>query len=348
MRLPTGLDHSSGQSGTAVSGRGCRGRLIGWSPFLLLILLLALIAPPVSALAQPTSGSGQQEPLAGAGQANSDDPEPIPPKPAEFDRVYDLPGQLNQDQYDRFHFDIGRLWNHGLPAMIYIRESLEDEAQSQAFADGLRDTWDIESAPGADDGLVLLVTIRPRFPHTAILSVSYGANTFPTGQMTTEVLERVVDREATPRIRVGNVNGGLTYALRRVIYYTEYTAPFPEPRTRFEDALRWVAIPVNALLIAAFAYGSWLAIRQRPSWMTGRNRWYVLAGAGTATLAGAALAVLARSNAATATAFIAMIVLGVFALVLGRGRSARPARRVLRVNTPRVRRPAPRQAARRA
>lgn len=207
-----------------------------------------LIALVFLALAQPVVTRSQESDNPLTPESVQSGLEEPPAKPDKLERVYDLPGRLNEDQYARFHFDIGRMWNDGLPALIYIRASPASAGQSQYFADQLREKWQIQSSPGADDGLVMLVTIRDRFPHTAILSLSYGANSFPQGQMTVDVLNQVLEEEVTPRIRVGNVNGGLTYAVRRILYYTEYTAPFPPPLTNLEESVHRIATPINAIL----------------------------------------------------------------------------------------------------
>jgi uncharacterized membrane protein YgcG len=181
----------------------------------------------------------------------------VPHKPLKFKRVYDTPGLLSKEQYDRFHFDIGRMWGDGLPAVIFIRYSNDATQASQDFADKMRDTWDIESAPGADDGLVMLVTLRERFPQTAIMTLSYGANAFPQGQMTVSVLNDIMEREVLPRIRTGLINDGLTYAVRRILYYAEYTAPFPAPLTDTQEIIHTIALPVagfvTLLLLACIA-----------------------------------------------------------------------------------------------
>ena len=214
-----------------------------WGRAAVTILIAAFLLIPVTVLAtQPDDDPSQDD------QTPAQADQTIPPKPTKFDRVYDLPGRLDKEQFDRFHYDIGRLWDDGLPSLIYIRTSSADESQSQYFADQLRSTWNIESAPGADDGIVFLITIRETVPKSAMLSLSYGANVFPVGQMTIDKLNHVLETEATPRFNVGNVNGGMTYALRRILYAIEYTAPFPAERDTAQNVAHALAIPLSAIV----------------------------------------------------------------------------------------------------
>ncbi|MEJ7838769.1 MAG: hypothetical protein WKF81_08130 [Thermomicrobiales bacterium] len=233
----------------------------------------------------------------------------VPPKPERFDRVYDVAGDLDKSQYDRFHYDVGRLWNHDLPTVIYIRNSIADEASSQMFADEMRDTWDLETAPGADDGLVLLVTIRPTFPYSAILTYSYGSNTLPTGQMTAETLDTVREQEANPRLKVGNVNGGLTYALRRIIYYTEYTAPFPDALTDRQETVKSIALPLNIAITVLFLAIAILPVAQSLLRLAGSARTTLLLIGGPIVILAFAVAIYGESTLGTGIAFVNLFLL---------------------------------------
>jgi uncharacterized membrane protein YgcG len=277
---------------------------------LIAVVLITSVQPGLTTLLSPESILAQPVQTPDAGEST---PEPVPAKPDKFDRVYDVPGRLDKEEYDRFHFDIGRMWNDGLPAVIYIRESGDDAAASQQFADQLRMLWDIESARGADDGLVMLVTIRDRFPKTALLTLSYGSNAFPQGQMTVDVLNSMLEEEAYPRIRTGNVNGGLTYAVRRILYYSEYTAPFPPPLTDRQETLHRLATPV-ASIVAIFLIGLIVVPGKRlPVWVRQKGATFGL----TSALVALALtvAVLGRNALASGIAIADIVLLlGLFAV----------------------------------
>jgi uncharacterized membrane protein YgcG len=304
-------------------------RIWGRIAVTILIAVVVLVPSSLTMAQSPDDPTAQETPDQAEDQV-------VPAKPSKFNRVYDLPGRLNKEQFDRFHFDIGRLWNHDLPAMIYIRTSSADEAESQWFADQLRDTWDIETAPGADDGLVLLVTIRETFPKTAQLSLSFGANTFPTGQMTLDVLNTVLEEEANPRLDVGNVNGGLTYALRRIIYYTEYTAPFPEERSTAQDIAHNIAIPFTALSAIGLLALVWLPEKWVPSWLKRNGRTRSIAIGCALVILSLVVAVFGRSPAGTGNALVGLVLLGVLLWSAGREPDKR---RTIRSNPRRIFKP---------
>jgi uncharacterized membrane protein YgcG len=263
--------------------------------------------------------------------------EEAPAKPEKFDRVYDVANRLNKTQFDRFHFDIGRMWNDGFPAMIYIRRSPATEAESRYFADQLRQKWDIESSSGADDGIVLLVTIRNTFPHTAVLSVSYGANAFPSGQMTEQLLHEILADEAYPRIRVGNVNGGLTYALRRILYYTEYTAPFPPELTASQERANTLALPISILIAAVIAVVTILPRNRLPHPFRQRTRLALGVAAALAAAISLAISVYGRADIPTWISLFSVVLTGALLWQMGRMMQSHQPQRVLRARTGRKR-----------
>jgi uncharacterized membrane protein YgcG len=263
--------------------------------------------------------------------------EEAPAKPEQFDRVYDVASRLNKTQFDRFHFDIGRMWRDGFPAMIYIRRSPATEAESRYFADQLRQKWDIESSPGADDGIVLLVTIRDTFPHTAVLNVSYGENAFPSGQMTEQLLHEILEDEAYPRIRVGNVNGGLTYALRRILYYTEYTAPFPPELTANQERANTLALPVSIIVAAVIAAITLLPRNRLPYPFRQRTRIALGIAAALATAFSLALSVFGRADVPTWISLFSVALTGALLWRMSRLTHVHGPQRVLRVRAGRKR-----------
>ena|GEM_PF-2843930 len=286
---------------------------------LLLSLALAILTHTTTTSAQDPSTSNQDG-----------TPAPIintvPPKSGNF-KVTDSPGILTEEQYKRFDFDIWRMWEDGLPAAIFIRYSNDANQASQDFADALRDQWDIESSPGADDGLVMVVTIRERFPQTAILSLSYGENAFPQGQMTIPVLNDILEREVLPRIRTGNVNDGLTYAVRRILYYAEYTAPFPAPLTGSQETLHSLALPVS--LIAGLLLLALVALPTRFLPHPGKNQWLMFAGAGFLVVCAFMLAAAGRNAAASGIALIDLVLaLVLFASTTWRNNRRFPPKRI--------------------
>ena len=260
----------------------------------------------------------------------------IPPKPAKFDRVYDLPGRLDKEQFDRFHYDIGRLWDDGLPSLIYIRTSSADEAQSQYFADQLRATWNIESTPGADDGIVFLITIRESVPKTALLSLSYGSNVFPVGQMTIDDLNNMLDTEANPRFNVGNVNGGMTFALRRILYAIEYTAPYPAERTTLQNVAHAISVPLSALAVFGVLALTLLPSNRLPVTFQKPRRLTSIAAASAAVIIALVIAVLGRSSVGVGIAFASLVVLAVLLWKLSRKVDNR---KTMIVRSKRIRRP---------
>lgn len=159
------------------------------------------------------------------------------------------------DQADRFQYDLRRLQALDVEAIIYIRQSTDDRDHAQMVADAMLRTWNVESSPGADDGLVILVTLHGSSPRGSSVVLAYGPNTFPIGQMTEAYMLQVYNDDMVPRMRTNDAVGALTWGVRRLVYYAEYTPPFPDPIVGTQATVKTVAdalgpaVPQTTVLI---------------------------------------------------------------------------------------------------
>lgn len=138
---------------------------------------------------------------------------------------------FNEDQMNRFQFDLRRLQGLGENVMVYTRRSDASREDSEGFAKRLRQGWHIESAPGADDGLLLLITVSDANSEGNSFVVSSGSNFFPVGQMERAELNEVYEAEIEPNFRENRYDVALAYGVRRVLYAADYTPPDPPALT---------------------------------------------------------------------------------------------------------------------
>lgn len=151
--------------------------------------------------------------------------------------------------------DAQRLTNHGLPTIIVLRESTETRDQSQASADQLRADRGVESSEGADDGMVMLVTIDPDSPRSGSVVLSFGRNALPKGGLTVESADDVYDRVMAPRLRRNKLYSALHVGIREIIYLETYIPEGQSPLTNTERTARGAVNTLGPLALAGSAAG---------------------------------------------------------------------------------------------
>lgn len=222
-------------------------------------------------------------------------------------RVDDPERILKLEQRIEIADDAQRLTNHGLPTIVVLRESTESRDRSQATADQLRVDQGVESRDGADDGMVMLVTIDPDSPRSGSVVLSFGRNALPKGGLTEASVEDVHERVMTPRLERNKLYSALHVGIREIIYQETY---IPEARQPLTDSARTVRGTVNLLgplALVGSAAGFVLAGRSRSGSGTSGNtrspgfvRTAIIVGLGAVLLFFAA--VVARSTIGVASA----------------------------------------------
>lgn len=225
---------------------------------LALAVSLGLLSLPGTILAPTTTASGGGSPRGGtmAPAQAAAFPERNPNREGA---VYDTVDILTTAEEKSIQTDITRASGLGLEMLVYTRMSEQSEAESQVFADRLNAEWDIESTPGANDGLVYLLTVNPIDPATNSIVVSAGAATLPIRQFDQAALTQVLDTEMAPELAEGEFGRALQYGLRRVLNAMEYSPPAPEPLTSLQEGLHKAANIAGAMLLQ-FAVVGYIAI----------------------------------------------------------------------------------------
>lgn len=178
--------------------------------------------------------------------------ESVPFRPRDSKKfVYDFADVLTSEQAERHQFDLNRLNDAGVPVVIYIRRSDDSRDESVAYAEQVRTQWTLESAPGADDGIVILVSLSDAFRLRNSLVMSLGPNALPIGQLQTDTLQKIYDKEMQPAFRRNEIDLAVSYGVRRILYYEGYTPPDPPSLSDGQQTARALA-PWSVLLAALF------------------------------------------------------------------------------------------------
>lgn len=171
--------------------------------------------------------------------------------PQPGDAVFDPYRVLTTDQAKSLTGDARRLQGAGLPTLVYIRVSLDNQSQSQAFATSLvQKPGLVESSKGAQDGLVLLISIPPGAPEKSTVTVVHGANALPVNGLDDAAIQQIYEDGMLPRLRKGQIFPALEFGLRKFNYVVAYS-PYSTPvlSSTAKTIGRWLGFvaPVTAL-----------------------------------------------------------------------------------------------------
>jgi uncharacterized membrane protein YgcG len=114
------------------------------------------------------------------------------------------------------------------------------------------DAWAVESRPGARDGLVVFVNLRPGDPRHGSAALHAGARHVDDGRLSADRLQSIYDTSMQLRLAAGDLAGGIAAGLDEAQRDLE-TAPEPAPKAAAGPALAdFDRLPLNslALLIA--------------------------------------------------------------------------------------------------
>jgi uncharacterized membrane protein YgcG len=212
----------------------------------LTLALLGAVLVAVMLTARATSG---QEDL--ATQAAP------PPRPEPVPELYNATELFTSDELSVLENDAFRLQSINIPTVVYVRIADSDDADAastQQFADTVRNEWGIESAPGTNDGLVLLVTLDKQGKHGHSIAVSYGDATFQHSGLTPEYIEGVFHDQMMPLLEKGRYYEAMYTGIRKVryggIYFPPPVPPLERGQRAVHDGVSWVA-PISVIAVSA-------------------------------------------------------------------------------------------------
>ncbi len=101
----------------------------------------------------------------------------------------------------------------GAPTIVYLRVKAAGTATTQQDARDLMDEWQVESAPGAKDGLVLLLNLGPDDRRNGSAALVAGARHVDDGRLKADRLQAIYDGQMKPRLAAGDLAGAISHAL---------------------------------------------------------------------------------------------------------------------------------------
>ena len=240
-------------------------------------------------------------------------------------RVYDTSSLISSMDEKTLEGDARVLASYGVPVLVYVRRSTDTVAASQIFADNLRSQRRVESAPGADDGLVMLLTVDMRSSHSGNVVFSTGEQTLPVHGLDQESVDQIYREDIVPNLRQGKIFDALNISLRHMTYNAQFVpgdVPATSVRQDAVASLLSVIAPLGTMLLGVSIGIQWLipTLRFQRAGLNRRhvNKALIAGGLGFAIVL-AMLAVYARSTTGAGCAVLPFAILAANGL-LGRTR----------------------------
>jgi len=195
-----------------------------------------------------------------AGAAAQDFGEPEPGR-----HVYDRAGVLSPSEIADLEQRALAVEQAGAPVVIYLRAQDASFDDTVADARQLMDAWDIQSAPGARDGVVFFFNLEPGDLAHGHFAVIAGEKHVRSGALDQDQLDRISD-QMLELLRDGRIAEGIATGLDAVARTLTVGPPPPSELERAMSDFAKIPLNIIALVLAAgmglFAIRRW---RSRPA-----------------------------------------------------------------------------------
>ncbi len=194
--------------------------------------------------------------------AQSDFGQPVPGQ-----RVYDRAGVLSAEQIASLEQRAAAVEDAGAPAFVYLqaRETNVDETIDDAR--GLMDEWDVQSATGARDGVVIFFNLEPDDLEHGDYAVVAGESLIE-GNVPQRELDRITD-QMQPLLEDADIAGAIGLALDAIERDLRDGPPPPPPPStieRFSDNVADGAFSIlNIIAVGIAAVAGWFLVRAFPT-----------------------------------------------------------------------------------
>lgn len=168
-----------------------------------------------------------------------------PQAPLQSKRVYDMANLLDDREEGKVENDASRLNRFGIPTVIITMSSDITAEQASEFAADVRRQWNVESAAGADDGLVMLIVAGESARRSIFSVMSWGAQALPHMGVDLLISKQIQKEWLDPNLAEFDIYEGILFSLRRFIYLsiyeTEPSPPLTDSQSTTRTILQWAA-----------------------------------------------------------------------------------------------------------
>lgn len=232
------------------------------------IAISSLLVAPITLRAQEASPGTETQ----TGQpADLPDSGPVPGdigernEPLGSKRVYDMANLLDNREEGKVGDDADRLARFGIPSLIITQSSDMPLDEATQFANTVRLEWRVESSPGADDGLVILVNVGEDAKRNVYSVMSWGAQALPHFGVDLLVSKEIQTEWLDTYLAEFDVYEGILFTLRRLIYLSIYEPalqpPLSDRQSTTQAIVEWAGpvLALGGLVVSLPGWTGWAA-----------------------------------------------------------------------------------------
>ncbi|HEU0026219.1 MAG TPA: TPM domain-containing protein [Ktedonobacterales bacterium] len=225
---------------------------------LVVVPLAALLALASFAMAALTASSLEAAPASGATRALVT----CPDRPITGQRVYDCAGLLTPGEIADLETRALAVQRAGAPVVVYLQAKDTSYDQTLSDAASLMARWDVESKPGAKDGLVIMLNLKPSDLRHGQVAL-YAGQTLLNGPLPQSELERIYQDVMLPKLASGETAAGIAAGLDTAASDLRAGGPPPPPWQGPARAIGTIPYNILAVLLALAALGTGLYSARR-------------------------------------------------------------------------------------
>lgn len=149
--------------------------------------------------------------------------------------IYDRAGLLTPDEIADLEQRAQAVVDAGAPVVVFLQQKDADYDETEDDARNLMDTWDIQSAPDAHDGLVFFFNLDPDNPRRGEVALFAGEKHYDGGNLPERELRRIFNDEMRPLLRDDQTARGIAAGLDAAANSLRFGPPPPPPPSQFEQ-----------------------------------------------------------------------------------------------------------------
>lgn len=162
-------------------------------------------------------------------------------RPVPGQHIYDLTGLLTPEEIADLEARAAAVEQAGAPIVVYLQARNASQSETEEDARALMDAWDVQSAPGARDGVVMFFNLKPGDLRRGQVFIYAGEAHYQGGNLPRSELERIVSEVMIPLLKEDRTAAGIAAGLDALATALAYGPPPPPPPSRFEQVAQDLA-----------------------------------------------------------------------------------------------------------